>query len=341
MPQGLLKVAGSIDLNQFWPQGESDADTTKILVSVGGNAFQYRPNAGAAFQATHAFDQAKVRGKVTKPCLDNKNRLTIRLQGIDAPELHYMPQAAKKKADQTKKQRERFLELNEKYRQKLAETATVELSSLLQQAGQDPLPCTVVTAVDHPSDVFDTYARFVGNILVTIGAQDVNVNNWIVEQGWAFPTFYTSMSDAEIEELRTKWEAGKNVANRVGKKLHRFVRMKDFNWELIYRGKGAVPDPQTDRGPVVMPKLFRRLCVWAVNSKAGMITGNFQKYLVTTKDEFHLTDDFLEQGVAAAEIHTLDEFIDQNGKFRLAPDEMVFREKPSKLIGPDGQPVNW
>jgi hypothetical protein len=36
MPQGLLKVAGSIDLNQFWPQGESDADTTKILVTVGG-----------------------------------------------------------------------------------------------------------------------------------------------------------------------------------------------------------------------------------------------------------------------------------------------------------------
>jgi hypothetical protein len=117
--------------------------------------------------------------------------------------------------------------------------------------------------------------------------------------------------------------------------------MKDFNWELIYRGKGAVPEPETDRGPVMMPKLFRRLCVWAVNSKAGMITGNFQKYLVTTKDEFHLTDDFLEQGVAAAEIHTLDEFINQNGKFALAPDEMVFREKPSRLLGPDGQPVNW
>jgi len=50
-----------------------------------------------------------------------------------------------------------------------------------------------------------------------------------------------------------------------------------------------------------------------VNSKAGMITGNFQKYLVTTKDEFHLTDDFLEQGAAAAEIHALDEFI--NRKF--------------------------
>src|SRR5262249_44943889 len=151
------KVTGSIDLNQFWPKGESDADTTKILVTVGGDAFQFRPNAGAAFQTTHAFDQAKVRGKVTKPCIDNKNPLTIRHQGLDPPELHYMPQAAKKKADQTKKQRERFLELNAKYRQKLGETATVELSDLLRQAGQDPLPCTVVTAADHPSDVFDTY----------------------------------------------------------------------------------------------------------------------------------------------------------------------------------------
>src|SRR3989475_12837550 len=143
MPQGLLKVAGSIDLNQFWPRGESDADTTEILVSVGGNAFQFRPNAGAAFQATHAFDQAKVRGKVTKPCIDNKNRVTVRLQGIDAPELHYMPQAAKKKADQTKKQRERFLELNEKYRQKLAETATDELPTVMQQSLQNTLPSIV------------------------------------------------------------------------------------------------------------------------------------------------------------------------------------------------------
>ena len=38
---------------------------------------------------------------------------------------------------------------------------------------------------------------------------------------------------------------------------------------------------------------------------------------------------------------SMDALIDQNGKFRLAPDEMVFREKPSRLIGPDGQPVNW
>src|SRR5262249_13275398 len=159
-----LKVAGSIDLNQFWPVGESDADTTKILVNVTGNAFQFRPNAAAAFQTTHAFDNAKVRGKVTKPCIDDKGRVTIRLQGIDAPELHYMPQPVKKKADQTQKQHERYLELNEQYRQKLGETATVALSSRLQQAGQNPLVCTVVTAVDHPNDVFDTYGRLVGNI---------------------------------------------------------------------------------------------------------------------------------------------------------------------------------
>src|SRR5262249_33207416 len=154
------------------------------------------------------------------------------------------------------------------------------------------LVCTVVTAVDHPNDVFDTYGRLVGNILVTIGGQELNVNNWLVEEGWAFPTFYVSMSSDEIEEIRTKWATGKNVPNRVGKKLHRYVRMKDFDFTLIYRRKGAVPDPQADRGPVNMPKLFRRLSVWAVNSKAGMVTGSFQKYLVTTKDEFHLTDDF-------------------------------------------------
>ncbi|MGH9783901.1 MAG: thermonuclease family protein [Terriglobia bacterium] len=341
MAQGLLTVDGSIDLSQFWPQGEADADTTKILVRVSPGAFQFRPHATAPFQNTHAFDHAIVRGKVRKPCIDTGGRVTVRLQGIDAPELHYMPQAAKKKADQTKKQRERFLELNEKYRQKLAETATVNLSNFLLQAGLDPLPCTVVTAVDQPNDVFDTYARFVGSILVRIQGQEKNINKWLVEQGWAFPAFYTSMSDSEIQELMTASTGAKSKPNRVWKKLHRFVRMTDFDWDLIYRGKGATVDAQSDIGPVVVPKLFRRLSVWAVNRKAGMVKGSFAKYLKTAKDEFHRTDEFLDQGASAAETHTLDEFVGPNGKFSLGPEEMVFREKPSKILGPHGAPVNW
>ena len=35
MFKGLLEVSGTIDLNQFWPAGESDADTVKVLRGIG------------------------------------------------------------------------------------------------------------------------------------------------------------------------------------------------------------------------------------------------------------------------------------------------------------------
>ena len=35
MADGLLEMRATVDLDQFWPRGHSDADTTKILVRVG------------------------------------------------------------------------------------------------------------------------------------------------------------------------------------------------------------------------------------------------------------------------------------------------------------------
>jgi hypothetical protein len=50
-----------IPLEQFWPEGESDADTTKVKVEVGEDAFRFREHAGAEFRITHAFDKARQR----------------------------------------------------------------------------------------------------------------------------------------------------------------------------------------------------------------------------------------------------------------------------------------
>jgi hypothetical protein len=98
MAQGLLKVQGRIPLAQFWPKGEADADTTKVKVEVSEGAFRFREHPRADFRITHAFDKARVRGRVTKDIIDKKSQITIRLQGVDAPEFHYMPQAPKRRA---------------------------------------------------------------------------------------------------------------------------------------------------------------------------------------------------------------------------------------------------
>src|SRR5690349_15919855 len=134
MPTGLLEVTGTIDLAQFWPSGQSDADTVKVQIAA--NAFRFRAQAGARAKVTHAFEGAQVQGKVRKDAIDKQNRITIRLQAVDAPELHYRPTAPtldKKKPTPT--QRSAFNAANGNFRQHLGETATIQLFKFLSKAG--------------------------------------------------------------------------------------------------------------------------------------------------------------------------------------------------------------
>ena len=122
MPTALLEVTGTIDLAQFWPSGDSDADTVKIHLS-GNNAFRFRPGPGASSKVTHAFEDAQVHGKVTKDAIDKQQRIIIRLQAVDAPELHYPPIAPtlnKQKPSAT--QRAAFNAANGNFRQHFGET---------------------------------------------------------------------------------------------------------------------------------------------------------------------------------------------------------------------------
>jgi hypothetical protein len=119
------------------------------------------------------------------------------------------------------------------------------------------------------------------------------------------------------------------------------VREQDFDAALLFRGKGAQPNPAGDRGRVVLPKLFRRLSIWVVNRRAKMVSGSFLSYLSERPDELHLTDDFLQQGPTAAQVHKLTEFIDTKGAFKKSPADLVFREAPSHLVGPGGAAVKW
>jgi len=337
---GLLKVKGTLDLSQFWPGGQSDADTAHVLLKP--NAFKFQEHPGAPFKVTHVFDAAKVKGKFgTKPAIDKKNRITIRFQGIDATELHFSasPVNKKLKAQMTPAQLAKLKQLNKNYRQFFGETAPVKLHEFLTGPGQAQLPCTVTTAVNSPNDVFDTYGRFVGDILVKIGGQEVNVNHWLVEQGWAFPTFYASMSNDEIQVLLTAAAKGRKKTGRAEKNLQKVVGTLDKT--LVFRRRGATFDAAKDKGPALMPKLFRRLCTFTVHKGAGVATGNLHNFIKNSKpaDDCFLTNDFLEQGVTAAPVHLLSEFVGNDGKITKEPQELVFRENASTLVGPDGKPI--
>lgn len=333
--RGLLEVRGTIDVDQFWPVGSADADTTKIRVQVGQDAFRFRKDGGSNFRVTRVFDDAKVKGKSVKDVVDKKGNVTVRLQGIDAPELHYRPVAELKVAKQSARQRELYLEWNLEYRQPLAESATVALSNMLR-AGGSPLPCTVRSFVDEPNDVFDTYGRMVGEVFVDVGGGELSVNTWLAEQGWVLPAFYNSMSDDEIEAITRAANVAYDAELGVWAVLSERVGSLDF--DLVYRGKNA--KIAKDRGRVVWPKLFRRLAAYAVNERAGMVKGTFHAYLVRKKDYCFETDDFLEQGVAAT-VRELHEFVTGNGGIQAWPESLVFKDSPSTLIVPGGGPARW
>ena len=336
MAQGLLEVKGDIELDQFWPLGSSDADTNKIVVKTYDNALRFRPHSGARFRRTKAFDKAVVKGKTTKVAIDDRGRITVRLQGIDAPELHYRPPAVLKRRERSDAQHERYLEWNQEYRQHLAESATVALDAVLRRAGSPVLPCVVRSYVDHPNDVFDTYGRFVGEVFVQDSGRELSVNTWLVKNGWALPAFYNSMSDSEITTLTAAADHAWSSGIGVWQTLQEAVEAFDF--KLTYRGKNA--DIVPDAGPILVPKVFRRLATWAVNRRATMVSGSFHAYLKKQKDPCITMEDFLQQGTAAEE-RQLWQFVEPDGTLLFWPEELVFKDAPSNLVGPSGPVVAW
>lgn len=180
---GVLQIDGHISLGQFWPDAESDADTTKIEVVVGNNAFRYAPD-GGNFRVTDVLNDARVVGAKTGPLVRTKTStaeqtITVRLQGIDAPKLHYRaaPLRGKDWPDLEPSDRQKYNEVNRpQRRQYWGETTTIALADKLSNFGSDRIPCRVISRVNSPHEVPDTYGRVVGNIRVGSGfGTDINI----------------------------------------------------------------------------------------------------------------------------------------------------------------------
>ncbi len=334
---GLLVVDGTIDIAQFWPKGSSDADTTKVHVVVTGNAFRFQAKAVGPFKVTRAFDGAKVygKGKVSEPVKTLKKTgeriITVRLQGIDAPELHYRPTLiASAKQEFSKAQRERFKKFNEEYRQHYGETAAFMLGQFLERAQKNPLPCRILTRVVKPNDVFDVYGRFVGDVVVRIGGQDVNINRWVVEQGLAVPGLYDSMRNDEIRSLVNAARRASVIPDRPLSNMQ--TRIGTLNLGMVYRrpkkGVTITFGAGSDRGPVLVPKLFRRLALWTARTKARIPTPAFKPFL--KGGTFYDTAAFLKSGKRAKQ-YELSEAVSAAGTILIRPEAMVIHEEESTL----------
>lgn len=346
---GTLRIHGTIDLMQFWPIGESDADTTKIKLEVSANSFEYRKEGATNFKKTNVFTGAKSKGQVVAEVIKTSKKtgvktITVRLQGVDAPELHYKGSPLKKGNEITATMRKNYNSNNKERRQNLAETSTFRLAKHLKQFANTNgfIKAVYESEVEKPSDAIDTYGRFVGDINIDTH----NVNLWLVENGWGHPAFYTSMSKEEINSFLTVWKKGKKKAGRTGKLLSK--NANEFDWDLLYQPpkKGEIIPFHSgdDTGDVLMPKIFRRQVSWMVSKKAKVVSGStgFKTYLKKKPDQLVLLDDFLTNTLNSATVLSLDKFVSDDNIILKNPEELVFKEKPGILVNAQGKQItSW
>jgi len=356
---GLLKIVGMLDLKQYWPNGGSDADTSKLIVNVDpGKSFSFKKDGASAFKSTKVFAGATVTGKAKSPkkVISQKNTVTIRLQGIDAPELHfnligYTPSLPKNFGRKlTQAERNKLKPVNKKYRQTFGETATVSLLNLLRNNfTKDIIPCTIESKVDFPNDVCDTYGRIVGDIFVTIKGKNTNLNHWLLENGWAFPSMYNSMTFPEINDVITSAKKGKAIKQNDIYTGFTPQKIGAFNFGLVYRDPKLSPAIIAEKGKVMLPKLYRRHCAFSIFTKAGINVGNFTGYLKNKGDKgFYFVKDFLNKSnhdpkdPLKLKKPFTKFFIDfvKNNTFSADAFDMIIIEDASTLTDAKGKPVS-
>jgi hypothetical protein len=242
------------------------------------------------------------------------------------------------------------------YRQLFGETATVKLHELLDPSGNlTGLNCDFISNnINEPSDVIDTYGRFVGDISVRLNGKRINLNEWLLQNGWTFASIYNSMSITEIINVSKSAAKGKSKKqNDIYSAFNPQTIGESIDFNLTTRKKakdGTSPVLKKEKGQVLNPKLFRRLTYYSIFKKAGVgnVGKKFIDYLALKPDKgLYLTTDFLVK--ANHDINNpillrpafLKKFNQQinNGKFLLQPDEMVFLEDDSKLVDGNGKEI--
>jgi endonuclease YncB( thermonuclease family) len=329
--KGMLTFTGSIDLTQFWPENvktgntaDSDADTVKVKINP--KSVQFKSPTGKIKMTDFIgksgfFHNVKgAGGKKTlkfKPVIDSKGNIDMRLQGIDAPELHYMTQ----------------IHGNPLYRQHMGETSTIQLFQFLKSHTKDnTIDCEVFTQVNVPNDVFDKFGRCVGDIVIKDkNGKMVNVNQWLVENGWAFPAYYNSMTPDEIKVLDNL--ANKAMADKLNIWKFFSQKMAALDRKLTHSKKdGTYSAKEDENPPIIFPKLFRRLWTFEILNQNAFTTAGYQKFMATQKsDRCCKTADFIKSGFPKKP-PLIASFLGADGSIHFKPSEILFKEGGTTLM---------
>lgn len=83
----------------------------------------------------------------------------------------------------------------------------------------------------------------------------MNINRWVLAQGWAVPAYYNSMSKSEISILQKLATKAQGKGSGIWGDYR--ARFGAFNFKLLHIAGKNLPDFQSgdDAGPVILPKI--------------------------------------------------------------------------------------
>ena len=198
--RGLLRISGTIDLLQFWPDGTSDVDTLTVVVKADG--FEFSPDGSPqAMRHTRVFEGAQIN---KENVIKNGRKMTVRIQGIDAPELHCPPGLRRPKGFP----KDKPLKGNGgKFRQLQGETSTAGLAGDVNLKNHPKIvPCDVTTRINVPNDAFDMFGRLIADVSFRLNGKLVRLSHLAAQEGLSLPAYYNSMNPDEIRTLQDLFE---------------------------------------------------------------------------------------------------------------------------------------
>ncbi len=315
---GILKITGTIDVSQFFPEKDSDADTLKLKIDPAKKPVVFTDDNNKSIVSNVFYDSYCIAKGVKKKLFNvNRKAITIRLQGVDAPELHYK-QFGRKNLTAAQKLRN-----SQQYRQFYGETAAASLHDMLQALGKNPLDASFISYnIDIPSDVVDCYGRFIGDVLIVVGKKEISIVNWLAENGLAYPAFYNSMTTPEKKDIVKAVTLARSKKAGIWK--HDEQKIIDFNDKLIHLspGKRTSTLKKETTGKVNFPKIYRRLNEYYIMQGIKKPDKAFTAFLQDKKDEVY---------VQGSSVRNFDQCY-KNNILQYKPEEIIFIEKNSTIV---------
>ncbi|MES0068478.1 hypothetical protein NKJ73_22060 [Mesorhizobium sp. M0074] len=368
---GYVEILGEVDVFQYWPHGVSDVDTLKFIPDLTTATYlsdSAPVKVGAYFEHGGSFqpDDNEPGVERFKAILRSSSggSLSVRLQGIDAPETHYAPNLREGMFDGDyakwiAKHMSRQMSYRQPYGKLCTDFFANGLRSKLGIGPYDPAnPEVKVTAklrvlADSINSAADVFGRVVGYVAISHNGQDVVLNDVALSEGFAFCSFYGSMTLHEMQRLADLFAAhGSDRARRSQLRSNVSNHLRDFepglcttksmrDTDLDDNGANSIRGTDSFRSKCFDPKLFRRCVDWIGRREALNDASTLLDYMRANDEEVVLLSDFAAANGdwTQARKFSMGSLIGRDGAFRYKPGEVVFEARPITIVDDQRRPL--